>query len=87
MEHSRAREFLILVIVYVLLLHGLTMAMSRYRLPLMPAVILSAAWFAARPSKALPRLASPVRATACVLLLASQVLAWSLHFDKIWMRG
>jgi hypothetical protein len=86
MPATPLRSFLVVVIVYALAFHALSVGMSRYRLVLMPFLAIAAGSFAADPRASLRALGRPRRAVPAAATLLGLAIIWSLHIGKIWER-
>lgn len=83
-----ARAYILLVLGFFLLLHGMTFGMSRYRLGLLPVLGVAAGFAWSHLPDTFRRLRSPWRAAAFLLVLAALCYAWSVPWRFIWLpRG
>lgn len=72
-------------LLWLLVLHGLTFGMSRYRLILLPLLAVAAGYALAHPREVASRLREPRRAVPCTLVVLLLVWAWSLYWKRIWI--
>ena len=83
LARSPGRDLIVIAVPFLVAFHGITLAMSRYRLILLPLLAVTAAAFLADAQRCRRRLTAPGRRVAVVLTLAALIAAWSVHLDKL----
>jgi hypothetical protein len=86
MPRSPGRSLLTWTLLAFLLVHALSFAMSRYRLPLVPLMAVAAAALLARPVDGVLWLAAPRRRVVTVAGLVALAFLWGVHYRELWVR-
>ena len=83
MPRGLQRSLIMMTVLFFVLIHGLTVSMSRYRLGMLPVLSVATAYFAVHFGACRDALRSPRRAGAAISIILLLGVAWSIYFDRI----
>jgi hypothetical protein len=77
------RSMIVMIVLFFILIHGLTVSMSRYRLGMLPVLAVSTAYLAVHFGACRDALRSPRRAGTAVVIILLLGVVWGIQVDRI----